>query len=183
MFELTLGRVGAHLDSTTMAAERSSLSLRRRSGERARERSVPTAWLLHVQAPLPNPLPARPSRGEGVTERVPVVLSRCARVRTRSPDRMNLPFLLCDPCVLCGLRTFQWSGCAARRFRHSDFVIPSDFVIRHSDFGMVVPLTSDQRWKIEDGRLELEDGNRGIRQIRGKEMERLSLHRFRVFRR
>jgi hypothetical protein len=26
--------------------------------------------------------------------------------------------------------SFQWSGCAARRFRHLDFVIPSDLVIR-----------------------------------------------------
>jgi para-aminobenzoate synthetase / 4-amino-4-deoxychorismate lyase len=53
-----------NLGGATVAA-RNSLSPRRRSGERVRERGTPTTSLLSSQTPLPSPLPARPSRGEG----------------------------------------------------------------------------------------------------------------------
>src|ERR1035437_4155314 len=65
----------AHLAGTTNAAT-NSLSPRRRSGERVRERGVPMASLPSFQTPLPNPLPARPSRGEGARPRAPGVGGR-----------------------------------------------------------------------------------------------------------
>ena len=54
--------------STTTVAT-NSLSPRLRSGERVRERGISAASLQSVQTPLPNPLPARPSRGEGASAR------------------------------------------------------------------------------------------------------------------
>src|SRR5438445_11536620 len=46
-----------------------SLSPRRRSGERVRERGSQSASRAQKRTPLPNPLPARASRGEGAMQR------------------------------------------------------------------------------------------------------------------
>src|SRR2546422_8861875 len=55
----------AHLDTTTMPLV-DSLSPRRRSGERVRERGFQLAAPIRMEgAPLPSPLPARASQGEG----------------------------------------------------------------------------------------------------------------------
>src|SRR6266699_6777465 len=47
-----------------------SLSPRRRSGERARERGRERTSQPRKRTPLPNPLPTRASRGEGVANAV-----------------------------------------------------------------------------------------------------------------
>src|SRR2546426_924560 len=57
-----------------------SLSPRRRSGERVRERGRQTTSKPQKGTPLPSPLPARPSRGEGVMH------SRNARRRAPHAD-------------------------------------------------------------------------------------------------
>src|SRR2546428_13614585 len=46
-----------------------SLSPRRRSGERVRERGSQSTSRAQKRTPLPSPLPARASRGEGATQR------------------------------------------------------------------------------------------------------------------
>ncbi len=77
-------RIGrwTHLAGATTAAT-NSLSPRRRSGERGRERGISSASLLNIQTLLPNPLPARPSRGAGAKCRAQVVPTRSASGRLR----------------------------------------------------------------------------------------------------
>ena len=58
----------AQTGGSTIAAA-SALSPRRRSGERVRERGISNEPLQSIRAPLPSPLPARPSRGEGARRR------------------------------------------------------------------------------------------------------------------
>ena len=91
----------AHLAIATTAAA-DSLSPRRRSGERVRERGIPTASLLSGQTPLP----ARPSRGKGARQHSQVLPS----------DPWNLFLRLVaaqDPPYGAFLDTGEWAICSA----------------------------------------------------------------------
>ena len=93
----------AHLAATATAAA-NSLYPQRRSGERAR--GITTAPYQSVQAPLPGPLPARPSRGEGDTWR--------AQVAPGDPWKIFLRLVAAqDPPYGAFLDTGEWVICSA----------------------------------------------------------------------
>jgi para-aminobenzoate synthetase/4-amino-4-deoxychorismate lyase len=87
-------------------AAANALSPRRRSGERVRERGTPTASLLSSKTPLPSPLPARPSQGEGATQ--------SALVMPGGPWSHFLQLIAAqDPPYGAFLDTGEWAICSA----------------------------------------------------------------------